>query len=679
MVEVQKVKPSPQSVLRNSRGQAAIFVALMFNVLFVFFSMAINVALVVHDKINLQNSVDLAAYYAASKQAELLNAMAHQNYAIRQSWKVLTWRYRALGTMGLNRNPIHPVVADEMTEQAWPPDNYPPAVCVAYKPNWAEVPPDESICHTYGLQVPPLPVVPVIAGFLGLNHGISELSKQLKAQYEAQCQKHGASNWWFAMSILHAFRLDQRNRKQVIYALADSVAGGQNGDFIDLDGNSVVQGARKVLEKNLTWANRQSLVDVKFMNSLEGLRRENWLPEVQIVPVMYYTDVTMPGGACTATPQLTSRLPELPESIDRLQLPWGPGLDATDLFPWAQSSTGFLNDSDYQFSMGVEKNPWYMVYMGVQATTRPRQIFFPIGGGVTTVARAFAKPFGGRMGPWYGADWPQGAPTSSGRAVDTLLPPRMVNGSLMNSMTGTGNLPNYSRFPGDTLGMRSKLALNSLEGLRGLPLSYDYYKNIKVDMESGRDNDILAWDYQANKAPLARFFELAIAAPDLFDTTYYSVEPNYTQNYLERLQQNKALFKIPFNVPVRGDLGARGSTVANFSVQEQMAAVAEKNIQKPQAFFYLRDKFHLLTAWLPGAGAFNYDLDSSFQNFGKCALPDDNLKFKNPGSCVAGGGRTGYSVKLIGRDALLAPLHKYGGGDSSANTILNPPRGEDGW
>ena len=55
----------------------AIFVALIFQVLFVFFAMAINIGLVVHDKINLQNSVDLAAYYAASKQAEVLNVIAH--------------------------------------------------------------------------------------------------------------------------------------------------------------------------------------------------------------------------------------------------------------------------------------------------------------------------------------------------------------------------------------------------------------------------------------------------------------------------------------------------------------------------------------------------------------------------------------------------------------------------
>ena len=53
------------------KGQMSIFIVLIFQVLFVFFAMTINIGLVVHDKINLQNSVDLAAYYAATKQAEI--------------------------------------------------------------------------------------------------------------------------------------------------------------------------------------------------------------------------------------------------------------------------------------------------------------------------------------------------------------------------------------------------------------------------------------------------------------------------------------------------------------------------------------------------------------------------------------------------------------------------------
>ncbi|MFN9066527.1 MAG: pilus assembly protein TadG-related protein, partial [Bdellovibrionales bacterium] len=47
-------------IIKNKKGQVAIFIALLFQVLFLFFAMVVNVGLLVHHKINLQNSVDLA-------------------------------------------------------------------------------------------------------------------------------------------------------------------------------------------------------------------------------------------------------------------------------------------------------------------------------------------------------------------------------------------------------------------------------------------------------------------------------------------------------------------------------------------------------------------------------------------------------------------------------------------
>ena len=99
----------------------------------------------VHDKINLQNSVDIAAYYGAMKQAEMLNAIAHINYQIRQSWKLLAWRYHVLGSMGLThiptsvnwRNPVdsldtdHPLPA--MNRRPWPAPEGPYFFCVGHK------------------------------------------------------------------------------------------------------------------------------------------------------------------------------------------------------------------------------------------------------------------------------------------------------------------------------------------------------------------------------------------------------------------------------------------------------------------------------------------------------------------------------------------------------------------
>src|ERR1700679_3741554 len=88
--------------MNGQRGQASILIAIIFQVLFVFFAMVVNVGLLIHDKINLQNSVDIAAYYGALKQAEVLNAMAHINYEIRQSWKLFAWRLWVLGDAGRN-------------------------------------------------------------------------------------------------------------------------------------------------------------------------------------------------------------------------------------------------------------------------------------------------------------------------------------------------------------------------------------------------------------------------------------------------------------------------------------------------------------------------------------------------------------------------------------------------
>src|ERR1700679_2559585 len=88
--------------MNGQRGQASILIAIIFQVLFIFFAMVVNVGLLVHDKINLQNSTDIAAYYGAMKQAEVLNAMAQTNYQIRQAYKLLNWRLWVLADAGRN-------------------------------------------------------------------------------------------------------------------------------------------------------------------------------------------------------------------------------------------------------------------------------------------------------------------------------------------------------------------------------------------------------------------------------------------------------------------------------------------------------------------------------------------------------------------------------------------------
>lgn len=670
--------------MNNQRGQAAILVALMFNVLFVFFAMAINVALVVHDKINLQNSADLAVYYAATKQAEVLNAIAHTNYQMRQSYKLLAWRYRALGTLGIINVDPHPIWTESVAEEPYSLADR-ASVCVWFQPTWEGTPPNENLCNRPELKIPPMPKVTSIASFLGWNVPIEVFSDRLITQYTQSCDRLAAYNLWYAMSIWHAYRLDQRNRKQLIYALAKNLSNSNStGDFVDLDGNSVLAGARETFFKNLTYTNLTSFESggkFEMMNSLAGVDVAKWLPEVQISPAMTYTDAAPDPSSCQTFISPISQVTGRAGALDQLMRPLSAGgLGAKDLLPWAKDGTNVLRDSDYQFAIGVEKNPWYMPYVGLKVETQPRQLFIPLTNGIRMIARTFAKPFGGRIGPWYKSKWERSAAMSDGQLTDELMAPR-VEGGIDFSENEVRRLPNYSRFPGDKLGLKSKLALGSMWWLgnrKKTTINFDYYRNIKSDFDLSTPNDILPWDYQKNLDPDIRFIELAAIAPDLFDITYYSIEPNFYKNYFERIRNHRTALGIPSNLALRPDLG---SSVAKpeFSVQDQMAIVRDKMLQRAEAFYFVRDRVHLLTSWLPGPGTYNYEVAESLGNFGKCQLPDDNLKYKTPGSCAAGGGRTGYSVKLISRDALLSNRHRIGGPEAAPGAILNPPDASNDW
>lgn len=652
---------------RHQRGQMAIFIALIFQVLFVLFAMAINVALVVHDKINLQNAVDLAAYYAAQKQAEMLNAIAQQNYGIRQAWKLLTWRYRALGSSGPIGSAIHPWRSNAFDEA---PHGVIPAICMVHATNWLGVDDNQSLCKDPVVNIPALPVVPVISP-LPFNVIFSIFADQMISLAQASCQGLGGYNWWFGMSILQAFREDQKNRKQVIYALANSLARGPNGDFVDLDGNSAQAGARQTFVKNLTFSNSQALVSFKMMNSFEGLPRERWLNEIKISPTLLWVDTDSSGGGCRG---IYKPINETPQAGFGSVTP-----QATPLIPW-KDVMNQLVEGDYQFSLGVEKNPWVMAYVGIQAETAPRQIFFPFGEAVQLKARAFAKPFGGRMGPWYGSRWPRSSVSSTGPETDPLLPQITQQGGIMDSPNPLRRLPNYSRFPGDTMGLTSRLAINAIPAAINNQEKFDVYKNTWITIQPNSLNDPLAFDPASPTFPKVRYFEIAAIAPDLFDLAYYSVEPAYGQQYRPRLVANKVKFGIPDNVPVRGDLGENPFlNTIGFSVKDQMEV--QKTVvppqplplQRPEAFYFARDKSNLLTGWT--TGEFVYDYSFPADRFGKCAVPDDNFRpeFKVPGACGARGGRNGYSVKLVSREYLFSTAQPIGGQGEAPGIILNPP------
>lgn len=644
-------------------------------------------ALVVHDKINLQNSVDLAAYYGAQKQAEVLNVIAHVNYQIRQSWKLLAWRYRILGTIGLKDHPQRTKDADNLLFQKYG-EKYgdKPVVCASGKPTWGNKnSPDEQPCSRPNLLIPKVRAVSVIAGFTGINAFIASVFKdRITTGLSSACAELGAYNYWFGASILKAFREDQKNRKQLIYGLANNLS--QNDDFIDIDGHSVKAGVEAVIRKNLTYGHQEeglNAVNIQFFNSLKGKKTKDWLPEVHVSPMIFYAASTTGGRAsCSTTPYPIINRPPLSASRNFIRK----YLDTNgNLFNFtgSEAMSGDFENRLYNYSLGVEKNPWMVAYVGVKATSTSRQLFFPFGKPLKMIATAFAKPFGGRIGPWYGRTWAPGAKTSSNNPIDRLVPQRVDFTNLGGIDSNTlSRLPNFSRYPGDLLGLRSSLGHVELKGfIEKVRIGYAYYRDINLHFKDRKTNDILAWDHANNRIPLIRQYELAAIAPDLFDITYYSIEPKFEDIYLlrlENLRKQGVLGKL--DIPIRGDLGYRiGSSGGN--LKDSITASINQNYYHQKVNYKLRDWKHLLTSWLPQPGVFNNSLesDTKIDAFGKCAVPTKKDWPQIASSCVAGGGRTGYSVKLVSGPSLRKPLRLGGGAGAARSFILNPPPKPSDW
>jgi hypothetical protein len=690
--------------LTCEKGQTSIFVALIFQALFVLFAMALNVGMVVHDKINLQNSVDLAAYYAGQRQAEWLNVIAHTNYQIRQAFKLFTFRYRVMGTMGMDGrnkagNPAsvarHPQYDyNNFSETVWHPDFATfPYACISYIGDWDTVGTGDNWCRVDSYPVPALPNVEVIASFNPINSAVAALTNSIQAIIADRCVGAGAYSWYWAAAAAQSYRVEQRNRLQMIEYYAANMA---QADPVDINGDPISLGAEKTFQNNLTNENFSSGPTFQFKNGMEGVTQDQWLPRVVILPFVRYMDAGQnAAGDCIGDPKNITQYPGQSFSAQAYQAAQGiirNGLNAQDLEFWMDTMNSFLTDQKaWQYTLGVEKNPWYMAYVGVRAEVTSRPIFFPFGGGVNMVAEAYAKPFGGRVGPWFYDTWPRASPESTGARIDLRVPYRVApgtTGEALNPAEQIQRLPDYSRFPGDAMGLTTHLSQNAFAGLKTSTgdaadnNKLEWFQRIWVDMDPSRPAtlDKLSWDEDNDQAPRTRAYELASMAPDLFDITYYSIEPNFYDNYFLAINSDKTkgALGVGSNVPVRPDMGYRPGSIEKFNVQLQMEAAKGVStgtpIHIPQAFYFIRDKAHLLTGWMSGP---NYGYAGNFSTidpdyFGQCRNPDDGMAISQPGSCLSKGGITGYSVKLLSREALEDSEWPMGG-VGNTGSILNPP------
>ena len=319
-------------------------------------------------------------------------------------------------------------------------------------------------------------------------------------------------------------------------------------------------------------------------------------------------------------------------------------------------------------------------------------------------AHAYSKPFGGRIGPWYGKTWPHGANQSAGR-LSELFPNRKSNtGGAISLPTGNDRkylYPNIPKYPGDKKGLQSKLA-QSQTGRLGVGLNHftaDEYTNIAFNLFVGGDYDALS------ESDHMRERELVAIAPDLFDIMYYSIEPNFHENYLEgkldQWLQSKEYLRViipkvssmSYGPKIWRDIGYDKFRYKNFKVRDQLNERNFKEVKRvgggdpplKEIFYFLEPgdsgRKHILTSWVGGKRVGDYRAVSSSSGsangsaksrFGECGRFSAGGASEPhvPSECIDEGGRTGYSVKMVSRHYLKSRKHKVG---RSSGSILNPP------
>jgi len=215
---------------KTIKGQITIFMALIFMVIFSLFMMTVSLSMFIHDKINVQNATDLASYYVASKQAELLGAIAHNNYAIRQSFKLLSYRYRVYGNAGrTDSSVVHPgnragwssfignrtIYTPSVINTAVTPP-IPPRVCIGSSHILQEVNSDNQ-CRNLNFSVNYLNSVGSVVGSLvgGINAGVVVINQNIADR----CEKVAYLNWYYSNAIVGAHKYEQRDRRAIIEAL----------------------------------------------------------------------------------------------------------------------------------------------------------------------------------------------------------------------------------------------------------------------------------------------------------------------------------------------------------------------------------------------------------------------------------------------------------------------------
>lgn len=784
---------------RDENGQIALFVAIIFQIIFVLFALVINVGLLVHHKINLQQSTDLAAYYGAMKQAEILNVIGHINYQMRQAWKLFTWRYRIVGSFAYipidppdhpgfviqKNNSVLSFDEDKAKAKCTTPTGERVSLadltpfCIGHNGfgDWGAAGDSRenncsANCNKVNDGSDQLRAIPGLSQAISVQGAsvagaIQTLITRANQTGAALCRASTLSSLVQLANMMAANFIDSENRQQSMQLLMSALLLPAD-QMIDIDGESVKAGVLNTLKNNLTDANFNSLgTKYKLFNSTStdnsyaGSECNN---RDQLFHELKFQFVDLLLNICDADGNVDLRNTSFKSLYNNNIYQLNP------LFASIQSRTTIQlvdipqisNIVQNEFKLGFEKNPWCQNYFGVRATTEPVIPFLPLAK-IKLHASAFAKPFGGSIGPWFYDKWARGSDKSeSVKQVDQNMPPIKIQAGFGSTLAERLRLlPNFSNYVGDKEGTRdpmyqaifhdflltrglnrstsilassSQVSSNSSSPTMVKPTSgYPFFANWRFIAKqiSESDYDPLALDKSSVANSHIRDLEIAAIAPNQFDLAYYSIEPdfynNYYKNRLDNNGPNRTVDKLKSLVGggnssvFRPDFGysqalASSSAIpVDYSIRHQLAVVEQifkgdssstamsQQLKVPgissssaiiDKYFTFIPRFQgsLLTGWTykdlvsqDGYTQFPTVASGSKMPFGVCNEPYPSTGTpiyrsltEEPGRLPAAsgncysGGRTGYSVKIVNGSALNSPQGDIGGLGTGAGNILNP-------
>ena len=551
------------------------------------------------------------------KQAEILDAMAHINYQIRQSYKLLAWRYLVLGQLGANysdRNSntiadwqIPPNLSDD-TQLACTKlrigcssspncddddinkmDKCPIATCM-WHPQWnfpiASRTTSDHVCQKSdkegtGGSVISLPNPSNYTSGIGNlfllgRDALQTVTQAARTSITNSCAGLGLLNWLMASSFLYQFRYDQWQRRILIEDLFNKLLKLKK----DLDGHPIKDGIKNTIQNNLTKNNHEAWnnAEVIIQSTADEKSFNDFFTWNEITPVLFYikngNESVVANTVCPSYPlPIFNRPDDVSDQHKHL-------LASNLIFTNINTPRAFAHNIPPPSGIEAE---WFFIplvsgfYKKQYPPPQPiaikvsvslkykNKIFSPFTRTIPLKALAYAKPFGAKFGPPPSADPRLPTPPSD----FSFAPPSSDTSQYISYEPLLPFRPNYSKYPGDRYGLLSQAVQSQWvhQLVAGEP-DGDGRHSSNYEVSTQTPDPMVhiytldrSGNYQLNpettrEAVIRQQEELAIA-PDLFDITYYTILPNYMATLFTRIRKNNQIGEKIKNATgyLPGDLG----------------------------------------------------------------------------------------------------------------------------